>query len=101
MATKGAIAARQAVAHDRLGAALARLAEREGVEVPKHPAPFPYRQPELRAASKMEEYATLVETILGDEPAEKAEDGEGHDGDEPTFHGHKLSEFDGLSDDDA
>jgi hypothetical protein len=128
MANRASIAARAAIAADRINRAIGVLAEREGKELPPPPS-FPYRQPELRAAAEQERLADFLEDLAGiaqtpadpDEPGDAPSDAppapaaapdapssetpadaddEPGDGDEPTFGGHPLSFYEGMSDEE-
>jgi hypothetical protein len=117
MASRGAIAARAGLARDRLQAAMARLSQEHDVPLPPGNA-FPYRQPELKVAADTERAAAFLEKMLGDDPPEyqvapeerpdqitegtnaPAPEGDGP-AEEPQFHGHPLSYFDGKSDEEV
>lgn len=69
MASRGAMAARQGIATQRLQTAMGRLSEKYDVPLPP-PNAYPYRQPELKAAALSERLAAFLEKMLGDDPAE-------------------------------
>ena len=62
MASRGAIAARQADVRQRLNGAMERLAETSGVPLPE-PAAVHIRQPELKAAFELERVAGFMEAL--------------------------------------
>lgn len=64
MASRGAIAARQADVRQRLSGAMERLAESSGVPLPD-PVAVHIRQPELKAAFELERVAAFMEALAG------------------------------------
>ena len=105
MASRASIAARAGIARGRLTVAMERLSKRHGVPLPVVP-PVHYRQPELRAVADLERLADFLEEVTGGkkkpepapEPDREPDTDNADEGEEPTFHGYPLSEFDGKSD---